>query len=360
MEPRNFNLEYFAGLQAALVPLAARDPQAAYELAFTILQAAPREADVARAKGLLDGIVPAAPELAVQVRRASELASMMLANCKQKRSSDQLRRLNWSVYNHCPMICSGCYNPFVTGQLTIGECRPILDALAQAGVEFLLVSGGDPLLWPDLPEFLAYAHGIGLKLGLDSTGVTLTAELLRRIKPYVDTFAFPLDGTSHEMIRAFRHAPRMDLYATALRVLQLCNEEGIQHVRINTTVTRGNFDALEGIAQVLADYPVVKMWVLFQWWGRRASTKDAHRLSVSDAEFASLHDRLVPRLPGINVRLSQAAARQMINFFVRSDGVVVTFGAERNEEFMVGDLRRQTPSEILNSPALSVSSLLVP
>ena len=51
------------------------------------------------------------------------------------------RRINWAVYNRCPMVCMGCYNCFSPQTLTIDDAKIGLYKLAMAGVESLIISG---------------------------------------------------------------------------------------------------------------------------------------------------------------------------------------------------------------------------
>lgn len=358
MEPGNFNLRYFRILMAGLEPFVPDDPQATYELAFATLQAAPHNNEVAKASKLLDGITGPAFGCARSIDRLRNICTIMSENAHRKVADFRLTRVNWSIYNKCPMVCSGCYNPFVSGQFTFGECLSVLKALSQSGVESIMISGGDPLLWPPLLKFAKHASDYGVRLGIDSTGVSLTPELLKKLAPFIDTFAFRLDALNIETIRSFRHAPQRDLLSDAMRVFRMCKDEGVRHLRVHTVVTKETIHGLDEVAKWVARQSHIDQWILFQWWGRRASQRDIEKYSVTDDEFRALFGRLSPGLPSVELLLSSVSVRPMSNFFIRSDGVVVTFGRQINEEFMLGDLRTQSPSELLQSPAVDVASLL--
>jgi organic radical activating enzyme len=348
MEPSNFNYEYFAALITSLRSLGNCD-RAIGELAFALLQCFPDRTSVAEARSVLEH-APANEPLAAQ---AAALANQMA----RTRPTAWPTRVNWSVYNRCPMVCVGCYNPFVTGQLTLAECTTILAKLASVGVRSVMVAGGDPLLWSDLEEFARVARGMGLELGLDTTAVTLTEQKAQAIASLFSTIAVPLDGVSRRTSGVFRKAPSLDLPERATSALRLLRSAGAQHVRLHTVVTRENIEDLPELAGYLAGTGV-SQWILFQWWGRRAARRDAARLTVETETFLALRQRLQPLLHGTKLLLSEAQSRAMTNLFIRSDGVVVTFGAGRNEEFMIGDLLRHSCPAIAASPALDGGALL--
>lgn len=348
MEPANFNFEYFAMLIRALRTPGSCDRSVA-ELAFALLQCFPDRISLAEARSLLERS-PADDPLSAQ---ASTLAAQMM----RTRPTAWPARVNWSVHNRCPMVCIGCYNPFVTGQLTLPECVTILGKLADAGVRSIVVAGGDPLLWPDLEEFAKAARRMDLELGLDTTAVTLTEQKARAVAQLFSTIAVPLDGVSRQASGAFRKAPSLDLPERATSALRLLRSAGVRHIRLHTVVTRENVDELPKLASYLAGAGV-SQWILFQWWGRRAARRDAARLAIDTERFLMLRQQLQPLLHDTDLLLSEARSRAMTNLFIRSDGVAVTFGSGRNEEFMVGDLRRHSCPEIAASPALDGSTLL--
>ncbi len=77
----------------------------------------------------------------------------------------------------CNFHCPYCHNPsLVRGE--DGDQTPELDEAsilaflaARAGfLDGVVVTGGEPLLWPDLPEFLARIKAMGLAVKLDTNG----------------------------------------------------------------------------------------------------------------------------------------------------------------------------------------------
>lgn len=70
----------------------------------------------------------------------------------------------------CNLRCRFCHNP----ELALGrggdKTAEFIEYIKTARVDGVSVTGGEPLLHGDLPEFLRYLKGLGLKIKLDTNG----------------------------------------------------------------------------------------------------------------------------------------------------------------------------------------------
>jgi len=88
----------------------------------------------------------------------------------------------------CPLSCLHCYLPETRGRAAAGrelaaaQWKKILRQLARAGGLYLVFTGGEPLLRPDLAEICAYAKKLNFDVRVFSSGLGLTAELARELK----------------------------------------------------------------------------------------------------------------------------------------------------------------------------------
>ncbi|MBI4350793.1 MAG: radical SAM protein [Elusimicrobia bacterium] len=88
----------------------------------------------------------------------------------------------------CPLSCRHCYLPETRGrakpgrELTTARWKNILDQLAEAGALYLVFTGGEPLLRPDLPELCRRAKELNFDIRIFSTGFGLTAGLAREFR----------------------------------------------------------------------------------------------------------------------------------------------------------------------------------
>ena len=72
------------------------------------------------------------------------------------------------------MKCSHCYinatDKKLDNELTTKEAKNLMDQIYQVSRPLLILSGGEPLLRPDIYELIRYGSKIGLKMGLGSNG----------------------------------------------------------------------------------------------------------------------------------------------------------------------------------------------
>ena len=154
------------------------------------------------------------------------------------------------VTHHCNLNCIGCYSAVdarnARRDLTLDELRGIIDALADAGCQHLVISGGEPFLRDDLPAIVAVKGAGGMPVG--SNGTAVTPEKLADIAPYVGRVSVSFDGPNAEAAPVIRREPLFDRLVAAVKMIR---EAGIQP-HIIPTAHGGNIDAL-GEYVALAD-----------------------------------------------------------------------------------------------------------
>lgn len=356
LESVNLNLPYFQRVLGAIdAARATRDThRLATAHALVLLQTQPNSATLMRAERMIYEIREVFGTTA-EVTRLIQLLAMMQQNLATNDPDYIVRRVNWSISNACPMICKGCYNPFVAGTIGLADAQRIVNKLAKHGTTSVMFTGGDPLLWEHIGELLAYAKGLGLTTGLDTTGHTSKPVELANIAPNVDSFGLPLDGSTEEIVRKFRRGPRSSIVEQVQAVLS--ELDGLDaHVRVHTVVHRGNITDLGKVAGVLGEHRSVRQWALYQFWGRRASRRIRDAMDIQTSEFMDA----VAALPAgtIEVLPYTAARREMTNFIIQASGQVTTSAGQPGEEFIIGNILTQPMAELVHSPAVSQHLLI--
>ena len=108
-------------------------------------------------------------------------------------SEELLRQLGGARYpfhgtfeltERCNLSCVHCYinqpagsERARAGELSAAQIAAIIDQAADAGCLYLLLTGGEALLRPDLPEIYVHAKKRGLLVTLFTNGTLLTAEI---------------------------------------------------------------------------------------------------------------------------------------------------------------------------------------
>ena len=82
------------------------------------------------------------------------------------------------VTHRCPLHCPYCSNPLELvksqAELSTAEWKRVIGEARDLGVLQLGLSGGEPLVRPDIEELAAHARSLGLYTTLVTSGVGLT------------------------------------------------------------------------------------------------------------------------------------------------------------------------------------------
>jgi radical SAM protein with 4Fe4S-binding SPASM domain len=151
----------------------------------------------------------------------------------------------WLATNVCNLRCLHCSSD--SGEALVDELRTdevltLLNDLAAWGVIDLAISGGEPLLRPDLFEIVEYAVQRGFSVGLGSNGTTLTNGNLERLRRLgLSRLQISLDGLSeaHERLRGEK-----GLFGLAVENIRKSLSHGLR-TNVCFTVNRLNVDQLE-------------------------------------------------------------------------------------------------------------------
>ncbi len=154
----------------------------------------------------------------------------------------------WNITRTCNLRCVHCYADShaerYPGELSWEQCCAVIDDLADYKVNALLLSGGEPLLHPQLPQILQRATEKGLKVTISTNGTRITPDMARLFKDLgVAYVGISLDGIGavHDKFRGVQGA-----FDGAIRGFKLCEEVG-QKTGLRLTLTRNNVQSMEQI-----------------------------------------------------------------------------------------------------------------
>jgi Fe-coproporphyrin III synthase len=152
----------------------------------------------------------------------------------------------WNVGRRCNLHCVHCYsdsaNRAYHGELNTEEGKALIDDLAGFGIPALLLSGGEPLIRPDIFEMIAYARLRGLRVTLSTNGTLITPEVAANLHELgVSYVGISLDGIGATNDRFRGHKGAFD---KAMAGFRNCKAVG-QRVGLRMTLTRRNCQDLE-------------------------------------------------------------------------------------------------------------------
>jgi heme d1 biosynthesis radical SAM protein NirJ len=158
----------------------------------------------------------------------------------------------WNLIRRCNLACKHCYSISADtdfpGELSTEQVFAVMDDLKAYHVPVLILSGGEPLLRPDIFEISERAKAMGFYTGLSTNGTLIDAPMAERIAAVgYDYVGISLDGIRATHDR-FRRKP--GAYEASLRALRLCRDQGIK-VGVRFTITQDNAQDLPGLLRLV-------------------------------------------------------------------------------------------------------------
>ena len=157
----------------------------------------------------------------------------------------------WNLIRRCNLTCKHCYSISADtdfpGELSTGEVYTVMDDLKGFGVPVLILSGGEPLLRPDIFAISRRAKAMGFYVGLSTNGTLIDHANIDAIAAVgYDYVGISLDGigATHD---AFRR--KAGAFEASLGGVRLCRKRGIK-VGLRFTVTLDNAHELPGLLRL--------------------------------------------------------------------------------------------------------------
>lgn len=166
----------------------------------------------------------------------------------------KVQAVSWNITRLCNLKCTHCYlpagfvdtNEFPSGyyrdtELTQSQCFRVIDEIAEINPNILLIlTGGEPLLRPDILKVSDYAARTGFLVVMGTNGVLLNDEMVQRMSDHgVAGAGISLDAVdpvNHDKFRGMDGAWEGTM--NGVKALKRANLDFL----VQTSVTRWNYD----------------------------------------------------------------------------------------------------------------------
>jgi radical SAM protein with 4Fe4S-binding SPASM domain len=166
-----------------------------------------------------------------------------------------LRYLELQLLHRCNLACRHCYlGPPRPEEMSLDEALSIAREFEEMGGLRLLISGGEPLLYPHLREFIEATAKLKIRRVLLTNGTLITGKNAPWLR--VEEIQFSLDGwrRGHDMLRG------PGTFDRVMEGINAAREEGIP-VSVATMIHRGNLDEFEQLRRFTDDIDAVQWGV---------------------------------------------------------------------------------------------------
>lgn len=164
-------------------------------------------------------------------------------------------RVTWDLTSRCNLCCRHCYN--ASSSQTQGPSpsalRTIAEKLSRTGIFFVSLSGGEPLMEPEIWNIIQEFKSRGKSIQLISNGTLITENVAQKIKDAkVDTVQISLDGLreTHEYQRGVKTC-----FEKSVEAITYLREKGVR-VMVNTIVSQRNIGEIPELLAMVAQLGV--------------------------------------------------------------------------------------------------------
>lgn len=170
-----------------------------------------------------------------------------------------MREVQWSLTGRCNYRCRHCYMDAPNGilpQPTTEQCLSYIDQMAEAGVQVVKITGGEPLIRPDFLQIVDHLYERHIPISTILTnGALLDEKLIVALEErgVICGFDISFDGVGgwHDWLRGVEGAEE-----SAIRAFRLLREHGFP-AGAQYVLHRGNVGVLRESMRLLGELGVV-------------------------------------------------------------------------------------------------------
>jgi 12,18-didecarboxysiroheme deacetylase len=222
-------------------------------------------------------------------RKSASLPSHLL-----QFSEDKKPVVVWNVTRKCNLNCIHCYseseNKCYDGEMNTDQAVRFIDDLAGFGVPVLLLSGGEPLLRPDLFDLITYTRKKGIRCVISTNATMISGDVAEKLgRAGLSYVGVSIDGIGkvHDHFRGCNGA-----FDFALKGIRNCMNAGIK-VGLRFTITKNNADQIPGVFKLLETENIPRICFYHLVYTGRGLNLRNHDLSHS--ETRSVVDSLIDK-----------------------------------------------------------------
>jgi radical SAM protein with 4Fe4S-binding SPASM domain len=153
----------------------------------------------------------------------------------------------WNITKACNLKCKHCYEfaaKHAPDELTHKQALDAVDKMAEAGLAYIAISGGEPLVRKDLFDVAKRIRDNGMAFSIATNATLMTKENAKKLKEHGCLFAqVSVDGSNPESHNWFRG---VKMFEKTIQGIKNAVAEDIS-VGISTTVTNHNYHEIPDI-----------------------------------------------------------------------------------------------------------------
>ncbi|WFA09365.1 radical SAM protein [Tissierella sp. Yu-01] len=218
--------------------------------------------------------------------------------------------ISWNTTKKCNLNCKHCYRESgpekMDDELTTEEGKELFDQMIKAGMNVIVLSGGEPMLRDDIFELITYAKLKGMTVLMGSNGTLITKEKANMLRECgLSAIAISIDSLDPQKHNLFRGSDTA--FIKAIEGVNNCVDAELR-VQLNCTITKNNLNEIEKIADFASELGAVSSHMLFLVDTGRG--RDIKEVSLSKTEYKEAINQIIHKDLELNIRVKPTCAPQ--------------------------------------------------
>jgi len=224
-----------------------------------------------------------------------------------------MRRLIITYNQSCNLKCKFCYIDFHYRKVN-DQVAEVVKKAVDLKFEVVTFGGGDAFSRKSFRDACMYAKENGLFVHVDTNTKAIKQTDLDLINRYIDLLGISIDAIGQDYDE-FRDTKKLFEKVDAV-INQLSNYPQVQ-IKINTVVTKENFDKLLDIRDYISTKKNIVRWSLYQFFPLSAAAKNKERYEISDHDFERATADII--FTDSNIRIEKFKFNNRVNGYLFCD-----------------------------------------
>ena len=210
--------------------------------------------------------------------------------------------VDFQVTKNCNLNCQFCCGADKSKKdVNIDTIESVINKLALAGVDRIVLTGGEPLIRNDIDKIIKYIKERNINIYLSTNGYFLM-DHLKVIDKNIDCIGLPLDGYyENTNAKMTRKNNQKKITLESIKMIKQSNPNII--VKVGTVVSKINIEELEQIGNLLFKSKNMSpdVWRLYQFTPLGVGKNNYKKFEIMDEKFYEVVKKLKNKFSNYNI-----------------------------------------------------------
>ena len=245
------------------------------------------------------------------------------------------KRVTLTFGKQCNMRCPFCY-AFFDGNdlLTVDKYKKIIRKCKSLNIETVNIAGGDPLLYSEICDIVECSKNLGMRTTLDTNCLSFNPSKHVDLINSLDMISVPIDGCNektHDRVRSF-----IGSFKKVVNTIETISEMSDKiEIRVNTVVVKDNYKELDGIAELLSQYPIT-FWHIYDFIPIGRGRQHKADLCIDCEEYKKNIYDLMCKGYKYTIEYNAPDKRKQEHIYISSNGTVYSNSCNPYDDYFMG------------------------